>query len=282
MKSSVAAAIALVLALAATTTSAGVVISQKVVVTDQSGEHKTEQTVMVQGTKQKVITGDSEILTDLDAGKVYFIRPKNKQFVEVGFPPTGMFARIMARQGISVGFKKGDATHKVAGYTCQEYTGAAPVGLNTLNMTECVASDAPGAKEVSEFHKAMVEKLKGTALAPNGEVPEGVSVISSSTLTQPPFVPPPGMSAEQAKQMEELLAKQKPTVSKTTVSKIEVKALPADTFIVPANYTKREVQFSPMSIPGKLQAMHAHIPGEMVAPGSPAGAPPAPAGSPPQ
>lgn len=275
MKSTVAAAVTLALALAATTTSAGVVISQKVVVTDQLGEHKQEQTVMVQGTKQKVITGDSEVLTDLDAGKVYFIRPKNKQFVEVGFPPTGMFARIMARQGISLGFKKGDATHKVAGYTCQEYSGAAPVGLNTLNMTECVSSDAPGAKEVSEFHKTMAEKLKGTGLAPNGEIPDGVSLSSISTFTSPPFVPPRQMSAEQAKQMEALMAKQKPTVNHVTVSKIEVKDLPPDTFIVPANFTKREVQFSPTSIPGKLRALHAKVPADMVAPAPAASASPA-------
>jgi hypothetical protein len=283
MKSTVAAAATLAFALAATTASAGVVISQKVVITDQLGEHKSEQTMLVQGTKRKVISGESEILTDLDAGKVYFIRPKDKQYVEVGFPPTGMFARMMARQGISVGFTKGDATHKVAGYTCQEYAGAAPVGINTLNMTECVASDAPGAKEFAEFQKAMAEKLKGTGLAPNGDVPDGVPVSSTSTFTAPPFTPPKGMAPEQAKQMEELMAKRKPTVTNTTVSKIEAKDLPADTFILPANYTRREVQFSPTSIPGKLKALHAHVPGELVAPPvSPGGAPAAPASPAPQ
>ena len=81
MKSGFTAAAALALALAATTASAGVVISEQVVVNNQGSVQKTEQTVMVQGHKQIVINGDEEqLITDLDAGSIYLITPKTRQF----------------------------------------------------------------------------------------------------------------------------------------------------------------------------------------------------------
>lgn len=274
MKSTVAAAAALTLAFAATTVSAGVVISQHEVVSDQAGQHKSDQTVMVQGNKKKVISGDEVTITDLDEGKVYFVRPKAKQFVKVPFPPFGIMARVMARKGAFVGFKKTDATNKVAGYTCQDYTGGEPVGFEILNVTECVASDAPGAKEFVDFHKAMALKLKGTALDSKAEVPDGIPVSSTSTLTLPPYKAPRGMPPEQLKQVQDAMAKRKPIVIKVTVSKIEVKDLPADTFVVPADYGQREVEPPAMAIPGKVPGLRPMVPPAVpAAPGSSTGAP---------
>jgi hypothetical protein len=257
MKSTVAAATALVLALAATTASAGVVVSQHLVIHHQAGDRESDQTVMVQGHKRKLITGDTVTLIDLDAGKMYFIRPKEKQFIPVKFPPAGMFARVMMREGMSIGFTKTGATHKEAGYDCQEYSGSTVVAFSTINMTECVAGGAPGAKEFVEFQKAMVEKLKGTPLEPKGEIPDGVPVSSSLTTAQKPYTPPPSIPPEAAKRMQDALAKaNQPTTSTTTVTKIEVRDLPADTFVVPKDFAERQMQ---MPVPPQLR-MHPPAP----------------------
>jgi len=270
MKSTVAAATALVLAIAATTASAGVVIFQEVV--NQTGASKTDETVMVQGHRQKVISGDQETITDLDAGTMYVTNPKAKQFVQPKFPPAGLFAMKMVWEGSTTELKKTGGTHKVAGYACQDYTGSAVLGRHRLNLTKCVASDAPGAKEFVEYQKALATKLKGTPLAPKGEIPDGIPVSSSITWAQLPFVPPRGFPPAQAARINADLAKYKPVTTNTTVSKIEVKDIPAGTFVVPADYTKGAEPMTPqlMKIPGAHRIPPSAAPAGQVTPAAPA------------
>ena len=240
MKSIVAAAAALALAIAAPTASAGVVLSQDVVSGSNAGSTKTEQTVMVQGHKQKIVIADRITITDLDAGKVYVLVPKTKHYLELKFPPPALFASDIALYRFTVEWKKTTDTHKVAGYLCQEYAGAMAAGPMLLKGTECVSTDAPGAKEFSEFNKAMVEKLKGTPQAARGELPEGIPLLDTSSKLPPPFRPAPGFSPEVTAKIQAMMAKNKPITRDTTVSKIELKDLPADTFTVPAGYNKGE------------------------------------------
>jgi hypothetical protein len=116
-----------------------------------------------------------------------------------------------------------------------------------------VASDAPGAKEFVEFQKAMADKLKRTPLKHKGDIPDGIPVSSTAAITVTLAGVPRGMAPEQAAKLKAQLEKLKPTTSSTTVSKIEVKDLPADTFVVPAGYKTPE---------GRL-------PTHLVTPGSP-------------
>jgi hypothetical protein len=254
MRSKVAATAALAFALAATTASAGVVISQDLVVNNQAGETKGEQTVMLQGNKQKVISPGGETITDLDAGKMYLINPKAKAFAEIVVPPQGVFSHIVARDGVSIDYKKSGGTHKVAGYDCQDYAGSTRFGHNTIGGTECVASDAAGAKEYVEFRKTLAKKLKGTPLASKGEIPDGIPVSSTITTALIPFPIPPGFSPEQAAKIKEVVAKAKPDIRTATVKKIEVKDIAASEFVVPAEYKKQAVQPPPAKKPGAVPA----------------------------
>jgi hypothetical protein len=137
-------------------------------------------------------------------------------------------------------------------------------------MTKCVSSDAPGAKEYVEFQKAMADKLKGTHLAPKGETPDGIPVSSTRTIAPTPYTPPPSLPPAAAKKLMEAMAKGNKTVTfNTTVSKIEVKDLPAETFAVPAGYTKGEAQpITPHLL--KKPGQSPPSPGAAAAPGSPA------------
>ena len=114
MKFTLTAAVAGALAIAATTASAGVVISQEVVNTSQAGKRSAMQTVMVQGRKQKIVQSNRETIIDLDAGVIYTLSPAIKHFVKTPLPPKGMMAAVMAREGVGVGYEKAAGTHKEA------------------------------------------------------------------------------------------------------------------------------------------------------------------------
>jgi hypothetical protein len=270
MKSIVAAAAALALAIAAPTASAGVVISQDVVAGSNAGSTTSEQTVMVQGHKQKIVGPDRVVITDLDAGKVYVLVPKSKQYLELKFPPPGLFGADIAMYRVAIAWKKTTKTQTVAGYACQEYAGFTLAGPMILKATECVSTDAPGAKEFAEFDKAMVEKLKGTPRAAKGELPEGIPLLDTSSKLPPPFRPAPGFSPEVTAKIQAMMAKNKPITRDTTVSKIELKDLPADTFTVPAGYNKGEAPAPHIVTTGKPGA-------PAIAPGSNGSPPAAPA-----
>jgi hypothetical protein len=242
MKLTVAAAIAMALAIAATTASAGVVVTQTVTRKDQKGvEHKSEQTIMVEGHKQKVINGEQVYMIDLDAGKMTIMRTSNKLFAPGPFPPVGIFARVLARDGIAVGFKKAaSAPHKLNGYLCQDYLGGQTIAHANIGVIECVSSDAPGAKEFTDFRRAMAAKLKGTPLAPNGDVPDGIPVATLTTVTMVAFAATGGISPDYLAKLQADYNKH-PGVTGLNVTKIEVKDIPPATFTVPADYVKREM-----------------------------------------
>lgn len=236
MKFRLAVAAAIVLALAVTTASAGVVISEKVDEDHQGVEHKSNQTEIIQGHKQKLITPDTVFITDLDSGSGYILKPQFKQFYKVPFPPTGVYAMRMVWEGSAVQLKKTGGTNKVAGYACDDYAGSMHLPQHNLDVTKCVASGAPGAKEFVAFQEAEAKKLKGSHLVPEGGVPDGIPVSATRTTAQIPWVPSPKLPPDVAAKISAAMAKTKPIILKMTVAKIEVKDVPADAFTVPAGY----------------------------------------------
>jgi len=240
MRLTVAAAAALTLvAMAATTAPAGVVISQDVAVTNQAGEKKSQQTVMVQGNKQKVITPERVFITDLDAGKLYVLAVAKKTYAQLEIPPKGTPGTALASDGLFLQYEKGSGTGKQGKYDCQDYAGAQTVGRLKLEATECVASAAPGAQEFVAFRKALAEQLKKSPLASKGETPDGIPMSSTLTTSFMPFPIPDGVAPDMAAKMKAADAGKKPNIKKIKVTKIEVKDLPAATFVVPADFSQQ-------------------------------------------
>jgi hypothetical protein len=242
MKILTATAAAISIALGAAPALAGVVITQQQIMHSQNGERKIDQTVMVQGNKQKVVTGNNQVILDLDKGMMYVVDIPRKDYLEIPFPPRGVMAAAMLRNtGLS--FKKGAKSQKIAGYSCQEYTGSGKTMFGEYSVTECVAKDAPGAKEFYSFQKLMASKLKSTGAAPSGDIPDGVP-MSSQTVTHMNAINVSGMPPQQQKRIQEAVSKRKPTTTSTVVSKIEEKKLAASDFAVPAGFSKREMQMN--------------------------------------
>ena len=254
MRFNVAAAIALMLATAATTASAGVVISENVVLTNQAGTQKGEQTVMIQGNKRKVITKDRIIITDLDIGRIFLLTPATKRGGDVAFPPTAVMLTVMAKDGVSLDYKKAAGTSKVAGYDCQNYAASQTLARLHLEGAQCVASAAAGAQEYVAFTKAMNAKLKGTPLQPKGEVVEGIPVSSTVSSSIIPYPVPKNFPPDLAAKYKADLAKQKPQVTHITVTKIQVKDIAASEFELPAEYRKA----TPTATPSAAASPAAH------------------------
>lgn len=267
------------LAMTSIPAAAGVVISQKQNVVSGTNTRATEQTIMVQGNKQKMVTERHTVITDLDKGKMIVLDPKDKNYIEIEFPPKGPMAGMMAASAsAAMNFKKGSSSRTVAGYKCDDYDGGGHMMAGDYTIKECFSSSAPGAAEFGAFEKNMAAKLKssGAASPAGGILPEGVPLASDSTMIMG-NVSVPGMSAEQTAKINKMMAGRPPVKTSTVVSKIEVKSLPADTFEIPAGFTKREMPTGPGGM--RMGPMGGAKPPGAMAPGAAASsaAPAAPA-----
>ncbi len=243
------------LALTALPAIAGVVITQKQNVVSGANKRDSEQTVMLQGNKQKMVTDKHTIITDLDKGMVYILDPATKTYFQIDFPPKGQMAAMMAASAASsMNFKKAASTRDIAGYKCADYDGGGHVMAGDYTIKECFSKDAPGAAEYSAFQKNMTSKLKASGAAPPGMavgMPDGVPLASDSTMKMG-NMQIPGMSPEQAAKINQMMANRPPVQTKTVVSKIVAQNLPDDTFAIPAGFTKKELP----QAPGGMSGMH--------------------------
>jgi len=234
------------LAMTALPAAAGVVITQKQHVTSGTNTRDSEQTISVQGNKQKMATERHTIITDLDKGMMYVLDPKAKTYFEIEFPPKGPMAAMMAAsQNAAMNFKKAGTTREIAGYKCADYNGGGHMMQGDYSVKECFSTDAPGAEEFAAFEKNMADKLgsAGTSKA-GGAVPGGVPLALDSSMKMGK-VNIPGMAPEQAAKINEMMAKRPPIVTSTLVEKIESKKLADSDFAVPEGFTKREMPTGP-------------------------------------
>jgi Domain of unknown function (DUF4412) len=242
----IAAAFAALAIFAGSAAHAGVVVTEQEVVDQGNGQPVTRnRTVMIQGNKQKMVTDRAQVVTDLDNGKMFLMSAEKKQYVEMPFPPKGPMAAMMAQRMSTLSFKKTGGSKTISGYACQEYTGAGSMMGNQYSVVGCFSTKAPGASDFDAFQKTMAAKVKGTPMAMQGEVPDGVPMQLDSTTKITNFSMP-NMTPEQTAKMKQMLASRPAVVSKTTVTQIASKDLPADTFAIPAGYTKQEMPSGPM------------------------------------
>ncbi len=243
------------LAMTALPAAAGVVIQQKQHVTSGTNARDSEQTISVQGNKQKMVTEKHTIITDLNAGKMYVLDPKAKTYFEIAFPPQGQMAMMMAAStNAAMNFKKAGSSREIAGFKCADYNGGGHMMAGDYTVKECFSTTAPGAAEFAAFEKNMADKLKsaGTSTA-NGEVPGGLPLALDSSMKMG-NVNIPGMQADQAAKINEMMAKRPPVITSMVVEKIEAKKLAEADFAVPSDYTKKELPGSgSMMKPGAMK-----------------------------
>lgn len=216
---------------------AGVVIDEQVTTSQAAGTPVVHtRQLMVQGHKEKMISERNVFVIDLDKGIMMLVDPNQKAYAEMPFPPHGM--SNSPSQQLDLNFKKTGKSSKVLDYSCVEYSGAGQTAMASVSTSGCFSTSAPGAAEFTEFTQAMGLKLK-SARAMAGQMPSGIPLTMDSTRTMNAGFSVPGMAPDQAARFKEMIAKRGPQTTKTVVTKIAARDLPADTFEAPAGYTRR-------------------------------------------
>ncbi|MHB8381331.1 MAG: hypothetical protein ACYDC3_03180 [Candidatus Binataceae bacterium] len=244
MKQAIAivAGVALTLA-AAIPALAGVVITQEESrqgMPTGGGSQKHEQTITVQGKKERIEGADHVIIIDLEHGQMFFVEPAQKNYVQLAFPPTGPMAQMMARAAGAMNFKKEATTRKIAGYECRDYSATTTSMGGDVSMVDCYSTSAPGSKEYADFMKVYMDKFKSSGAQPTGDVPDGIPLASDATMKMNK-INIPGLSADQQAKLQQMMKNRKPITTQTVVTKIVEKKVSADQFAVPAGYAKREL-----------------------------------------
>jgi hypothetical protein len=218
---------------------AGVVIDEQVTTTQGSAPAVTHnRQLMVQGHKEKMVSDRNMFVIDLDKGTMMLIDPNQKAYAEMPFPPHGMSSN--PAQQLDLNFQKTGKASKVLNYGCEEYSGAGKTAMAAVSTSGCFSTSAPGAAEFTEFTQAMGAKLKN-ANAMAGKMPNGIPLTMDSTRTVNSGFTMPGLSPDQAARLKEMIAKQGPQTTKTVVTKVATRDLPAETFTVPAGYERRAI-----------------------------------------
>ncbi len=248
----IAAAVAAVTLVPSVVAHAGVVLEEQEMASGSTMQtpitHK--RTVMVEGHREKVVTDDRTSIIDLDKGTMTIMIPRTKTYFESPLPTSGIVSQIF-RQFTGLDYRTTGGGKTIAGYACEEYTKSSKNSNMESSSTACYSKDAPGASDYTAFQKAAALKLAGGSADASG-VPEGVPLATHVSTRITNFAMP-GMAPEQAAQaarLNTMMAKRPPMTLDYAVTKITKQSLPADTFAVPADYTRREAPTPPPSSQG--------------------------------
>ncbi len=222
--------------------SAGVVLQRRQTINSGGQQRSIEETVMIQGAKEKRTVEHLDIITDLEARKVTTIDHTSKSYVETEYPPPTAPAGAIAMQlGLVVDYSQQSGERMVAGYKCEYYKGVRTSRVAELVITQCVTTDAPGADAYSAFDRQRIEVLKAEHANVSNHLPPGMPLeVTLSVARAMPATR--DTDPEKLRGLQEMIAKQPKTSATTEVLKVAARNLPADTFNVPKGYTRREAK----------------------------------------
>jgi hypothetical protein len=210
---------------------AGVVMAETSLAAGARGNIAHNNTLYVQGNKQKLDEENIAQITDLDKDLVYIIDKNRRVFAEI---PLQMLSseQLENLYGEPILTKTGK-TRVVADHPCQEYRAADGNKLEHATVSACVSSNVPAAKEIAEFDRNMIARLGGHKSEEKSMRSDGASLIleKKSTLS----FRLPDRSQSNAYQTTSL-------VVETRVDKIQSITLPPETFKPPTGYTKLQNQ----------------------------------------
>jgi Domain of unknown function (DUF4412) len=243
-----ALAAAMIIGCWAVPASAGVVITQQQTLQHGSMSHSSQQTVMVQGNKQKIVDNQRIVIFDLDQLKQYMLLPSNKTYFVLPIKPRARPHMMPGGRGTAVGFdfKKTGKSRTVSGYKCDDYEATGQSMSGEYTTTQCVSKTAPGAAEFAAFQRTMLDKMKSAEPGLKVNPPDGIPIASDSSVSRghrrsegsgaQGFGPSHGATPRP------------PTVIHTVVTKIVTEDLPASTFAVPSDY--KQIVMGAAAVPG--------------------------------
>jgi hypothetical protein len=218
---------------------AGVVITQDTVTDTLSGPVKDQHTIMIQGNKQKTDMRGRTMLLNLDDNTMVLLNPANKTYLKLPFPPRGMANAMENMSALNPNLKKTASGLTVGGFKCDEYAGSGSSRIGQYSVKGCFDSTGPGAAEYDHFMGLVAQRLKASAVQTMPR-PKGIPIKLETTTKITNFAMP-GLSPEQAKAMQQMMRNRPPTKSVVTTTSIKTATLPADTFVIPADYAQAQL-----------------------------------------
>ena len=218
---------------------AGVVVGETSTARASNGDgFSMNKTVYVQGNKQKVEGERVATITDLDESVVYVIDKKDRVYAEM---PLSSLSPKEPRNMPPVDLNKTGKTRVIANYACTEYRTVQGTEREQVILSACVSTTAPGAREVAEFDRKMVNRLGRAQVEPSGDgARPGLTLEKQSVLS----FRSPGEASNNASQTTSLMAQ-------TRVNTIQLKPLPPEIFKPPRSYSKlmNRAQTPPSDLP---------------------------------
>lgn len=234
---------------------AGVVMAETSTATSPDGRTNSQvKTIYLQGNKLKVEKRHIAAITDLDRSVIYII-DKQHHDAEIPLQKLGPSPRGNAR-GPSITLNSTGNVRMVANLPCREYRATGGDRLERVTISACVSTDAPGAREVSEFDRKMIARLGGQDSQHSSHGPADAVMLEKQSVVSFRL---PDPSHGRPYRMASLSAH-------TRVNQIEVKPLPAETFRPPKGFSQlrsRRGQSAPPVVPGTASGTF-----EVVAPGA--------------
>jgi hypothetical protein len=202
------------------------------------GEKAGAQTVSLTPARMKTAGGGGESIVELETGRMTFLDDVKKTYYVTSFEEMAAYAKGREEQAKTSGFnaqafgalgdvtaRKTRKTRKIAGYTCDEWVVA--MG-EALVLEVCAAPQLPVPPAYFEARKAAY-----AGMGPMGrhfeKVFEAMRTVRGYPLSLAMHVKTEGMKQE----------------SLTEATEVRKGAIPAETFAVPADYTKKKSPFAP-------------------------------------
>ncbi len=207
---------------------AGVVMAETSRATGPDGAITSQnKTIYVQGNKQRVEREGVAAITDLDKSVLYIIDKHDRAYAAM---PLRTLSQSLPGDtpGATVKLNRTGETRVIADHPCNEYRASEGDKLERVTISACVSTNAPGAKEVSEFEQKMIARLNGDASErSSGHEAAGLMLEKQSIVS----FRMPDPSRRRPYRTASLLAE-------TRINKIQLKPLPPETFKPPKGFNE--------------------------------------------
>ena len=201
------------------------------------GEKAGAQTVYLTPARMKTSGGGGDSIVDFETGRMTFVDEVKKTYYVTSVEEMAAYAKRREEQAKASGFnaqafgalgdvtaRKAGKTRKIAGYTCDEWVVA--MG-EALNVEVCAAPRLPVPSAYFDARKAAYAGM-GPMGRHFGRVFEAMRKVRGYPLSLAMHVKTEGMKQE----------------TLTEATEVRRGVIPAETFAVPADYTKKKSPFA--------------------------------------
>jgi hypothetical protein len=184
-----------------------------------------KEMIYLEGNKQRVERQDEAAITDLYRSIIYVIDKQHRVYAVV--PLKALSSTVSGNPGgHNIKLDGTGKTRIIASHPCDEYRAIEGNGLERVTISACVSTNAPGAREASEFERRMIGRITGRGFERSPE-PRVAALMLERQSVLSFRIPDP--SRRRPYRMASLLAE-------TRINKIQPKPLPRETFRPPKGF----------------------------------------------